>query len=408
MSLRLRTPIVSAALAALIACGGPDVIDPNQIDLGIPSLRVEGRGVVNDRYTGELWIHGNTGYTTTWSTRTFNGVQAIGNAIKIWNVGGADPVLVDSLLVPGVATLGDAQVTSDGKYLVVATEPAGSLLIYGLQNPRAPTLITRYTSASIAGGVHTAEVQPVGGRLYAFLSVDPRGGARSKLVILDITTPTAVTEAFVREIGGPVIHDVFVRDGILMAALWDDGMTIFDIGGGGKGGTPSNPVQLGNVKTVGGNAHNIYWFHDPRLALKRFAFVGEEGPGSGVGGSTSGDLHVVDVSDMTNPREVAFLNVPGAGAHNFSADEENGILYAAFYNGGVRVVDARGDLSTCAADQKSSDGRCDLAKMNRQIAVALLDVGRPVAIWGVQFTAGRLYASDMLNGLWRIAPASGP
>ena len=34
----------------------------------------------------------------------------------------------------------------------------------------------------------------------------------------------------------------------------------------------------------------------------------------------------------------------GAGAHNFSVDEAKGLLYAAYYNAGVRVLDVRGDL----------------------------------------------------------------
>jgi len=379
---------------------------PDPIDITVPALRAEGHGAVSERYTAELWVHGNTAYTTTWGSRTLNGVQALGNAIKIWNVSGITPVLIDSVIVTGISTLGDIQATSDGRYLVVSTEPTGSLLIYDIQNPVAPSLVIRYTSPSIGNGVHTAHVETVAGRRYAFLSVDARA-TRSRLVIIDITTPASPVEVFSQEIGNPVIHDVFVRDGILMAALWNDGMTIFDIGGGGKGGSPSNPVSIGNVRTVGGKTHNIHWFHDPVTGSKRYAFVGEEGPG-GVGGSSVGDLHVVDVSDMSNPREVAFLSIVGAGAHNFSADEQSGILYAAFYNGGVRAINARGDLSACTASQKSPDGRCDLIKMNRMIGQALLDVGRSVFAWGVQFTGGRLYASDMINGLWRISPAAAP
>jgi hypothetical protein len=112
----------------------------------------------------------------------------------------------------------------------------------------------------------------------------------------------------------------------------------------------------------------------------------------------------VDVSDMTAPREVAFYHVDGAGTHNFSMDEARGVLYAAYYNAGVRALDVRGDLSNCSADQKAPDGRCDLKKMGREIAAGLQD-GQPVYVWGVHFDGSFVYASDMRNGLWKLAAA---
>ena len=120
---------------------------------------------------------------------------------------------------------------------------------------------------------------------------------------------------------------------------------------------------------------------------------------------------MVDVSNMAAPREVAFYTVPGAGTHNFSVDEPNGILYAAYYNGGVRAIDVRGDLGTCTAAQKSSPVNqsvqlCDLSKMGRELAVGLKDRSNPVFIWGVQFLNGSVYASDMLNGIWKLSAVS--
>jgi hypothetical protein len=395
--MRRRTCLAIAALT--IACSdngpGPLVIDP---PFDLTSL---GQGTVNDRFTAELWVNGNTAYTTTWGTRTVNNVQARGDAVKIWDVTDSQPILVDSLIIPGATTLGDIQATPDGRYLVVATESAGSMVIFDLANPRKPTLVTRFTNADIANGVHTSEVQAVNGRLYAFLCIDPRGGEKARLVIVDITDPLNPAMVFSQFMGTPFVHDVFVRDGIMMTALWNDGIAIFDIGGGGRGGTPASPVRLGGTGTVGGQAHNIFWYRDPDTGSKRYALVGEEGPGV-VPTSSVGDVHVVDVSDMTNPREVAFYNVPGAGVHNFSADESRGILYAAFYNAGVRALNIRGDLGDCGVSQKEPDGRCDLRKMNRELAKGPVNASA-VFVWGVHFTGGRLYASDMLNGLWRLS-----
>ncbi|HVD59522.1 MAG TPA: hypothetical protein VNC11_01525, partial [Gemmatimonadaceae bacterium] len=311
--------------------------DPNG---DVPSVKmvVDGLGNVSDRYTAELWVVGNVGYTTTWGSRNVNSVTSPGNAIKIWNVGGAVPVLVDSVIVTEATTLGDIQVSDDGKLLIVATEKSpGSIVIYDLTDPLKPHLLSRFKSADTSAGVHTAEVRRVNGKLYAFLCVDP---SPARLVIVDLSNPESPTEVFSQAMGNPYVHDVNVRDGILFAALWNDGVSIFDIGGGGKGGTVSAPVLLGNVHTVGGEAHNIWWFQDPATGSKRYAFVGEEGFGS-VPASSAGDIHVIDVSNFASPTEVAFYNVPGAGTHNFSVDEARGILYAAYYNAGVRALNIR-------------------------------------------------------------------
>jgi hypothetical protein len=405
LSTSWRTTLFFTTAGALIACDN-GTTDPADGDgtppsIGAVAFRTEGNGKVADRFTGELWVVGNVAYTTTWGSRIVNGVRSSGNAVKIWDVSGTTPALIDSLLVPDALTLGDVQASDDGKLLIVATEfSPGSIMIYDLADPRKPQLITRYTSANTIAGVHTAEVQRVNGKLYAFLCVDP-GDDPARLVIVDITNPTTPVEVLSKVMGDPYVHDVFVRDGILMTALWTEGMSIFDIGGGGKGGTVANPVLLGNVRTVGGNAHNIWWFHDPSDGTKRFAFVGEEGPGS-IGSSSEGDIHVVDVSDFAKPREVAFYEVAGAGTHNFSVDESRGVLYAAFYNGGVRALNIRGsNLGLCSSSMKRGVA-CDLKKVGREVAVGLTDTGSAVFVWGVKSVGTKLYASDMLNGLWKL------
>jgi hypothetical protein len=390
----MRFAILTCAIF-LLACGSDNPVTPGPAS---QDLTVFGAGHVSDRYTGEIWVQGNVAYTTTWGFRS-----APGNAVKIWDVLGEVPTLVDSVIVPNASTLGDIQASDDGQLLVVATEfSPGSIMIYSLANPVKPQLITRYTTALTDPGVHTAEVQRVNGRLYAFLCIDPSSVSPARLVIVDLTDPAAPTQVFTAVMGSPYVHDVFVRDGILITALWNQGITIWDIGGAG-GGTVANPIALGSVITVGGQAHNVWWFHNAVTGEKRYAFVGEEGHGA-IGVSASGDIHVVDVSNFASPREVAFFHVDGAGTHNFSVDENRGILYAAYYNGGVRAIDITGDLSSCADADRSPDGRCDLAKMNRELAHGPNGMG-PVYIWGVQLVGLRVYASDMLNGIWKLGTA---
>jgi hypothetical protein len=373
-------------------------------------MTVLGRGVMpsaNPRTTAELYVRGTTAYSTTWGN-----TAAVASVFYIWDVAGDVPLLVDSVKVDNSTTLGDIAVSDDGSLLIVATERApGSIMVYGLADPRKPTLLTRYSTANTSPGVHTAEIGRVGGTLYGFLCIDPATAVPARIVIVDLSTPTAPREVFTQVIGRPFVHDTFLRDGILFLALWNDGVAIWDVGGGGKGGTITAPVELGRVVTANGEVHNIWWLHDQASGSVKYAFIGEEGPSTG--SQASGDIHVVDVSNMSAPREVAYYTVPGAGTHNFSVDEVNGILYAAYYNGGVRAIDVRGDLDGCTDLQRSHPNGsvvalCDLTRMGRELAVGLVTPGNPVFIWGVQYTGGAVYASDMLAGLWKLRPFSRP
>ena len=142
-------------------------------------------------------MRGNIAYTTTWGFRA-----ASGNAINIWDVAGDVPTLLNTVIVPNASTLGDVQTSDDGQLLIVATELSpGSIMIYSLADPVNPQLITRYSTALTNPGVHTAEVQRVNGRLYAFLSIDPSSSAQARLVVVDITDPAAPTQAFTAVMG---------------------------------------------------------------------------------------------------------------------------------------------------------------------------------------------------------------
>jgi hypothetical protein len=397
--MRAAIPSILLAAGVLAACEpdptGPRPGNNDTIPRQSIIMPVVGWGVVAERRTAEVAARGTWAYTSTYQS----GLS--GDAIKIWNVTNPAPVLVDSLIIAGVLRTGDIQISDDGGLLVVATEGAGgSIVIYDRSDPAHPVRLSRFMNSNTSRGVHTVKLGRVNGRLYAFLSINP---SPPQLVVVDITDPANPAEVLVKQMGLPFIHDVFVRDGLLFTALWHAGMTIWDIGGGGTAGaSPANPIQLGNVETVDGSVHNIWWYHGPNEA-KRYAFVGEEAPGV-VGSRSAGDIHVVDVSDLRNPREVAFYRVTGSGVHNFVMDEADGILYAAYYDAGVRALDVTGDLGTCAPAEKATDGRCDLRLMNREIGTGLTD--RSVFVWGVAIVGTRLCASDMLNGLFVLDAAA--
>jgi hypothetical protein len=400
----MRTLAALALAAAVTGCS--DSTDPAparaahcaQLAPTAGVLGVLGCGRDTARYTAEVAVRGNTAYTSSW----YSGIGTLGNRISIWDVAGDTPRLVDSVIVDSTQTIGDIAISDDGRYLVAATEfVPGSIVVFDLADPRRPRRIARFASPDTRPGVHTAELGRVNGRLHAFLSVDRGAGAPSRMVIVDLGDPAAPRQIFTRTVGDPFVHDMHYRDGLLFLALWDDGIQLWDVGGGGLQGTVAAPVVMGGVRTVNGNAHNIWWFHDPVSGNRRHVFVGEEGPGM-VGVGSSGDIHVVDISTPSAPREVAVYSVPNAGPHNFSVDEARGVLYAAFYNEGVRALDIRGDLSACTASQRRPDGRCDLGLMGRELGRGATGFTFGTYVWGVQFEAGRVFASDMLGGLWAL------
>jgi hypothetical protein len=96
----------------------------------------------------------------------------------------------------------------------------------------------------------------------------------------------------------------------------------------------------------------------------------EEAPAS-VLASAAGDVHVIEVTDMSNPVQATQYGVEAAGGHNVWMDEQSGILYAAFYYGGVRVLDVPGDLDICDASYRNVRGSCDLRRMGRDASPLL-------------------------------------
>lgn len=202
--------------------------------------------------------------------------------------------------------------------------------------------------------------------------------------------------------GAVFIHDMFVRDGLAFVFAWNAGVIIYDVGNGMRGGTPAAPEEVGRITTATSGvpcvcAHNGWWFHNPDSGEERYLFVGQEGPGS-IGTRSTGDLHVLDISNLAAPVEVAFYHHPdlpdgsgtprSVGVHNVWMDEENAVLFAAFYNGGVVALDVSGTLSG------------DLS--GRVIASVRPGGASATYTWGVQLANGSLYAIDMLSGLYQL------
>ncbi|HEX3276751.1 MAG TPA: hypothetical protein VHR43_17985 [Gemmatimonadales bacterium] len=388
---RRRVPGVALAAGALLVagCGGSDGSGPGPNPSGALAVRAGGNNVP-DRFSSDLWVHRSWAYSGTWGAPTQ--ARQRGNAIKIWSLDGSGaPTLADSIVIPGISTVSDLQVSEDGAVLVASTEGGGNngLFVYGLASPQSPVLLD---SALVSQGIHTATIADLGGKRYVFAARDPADPA---LLVYEITDPSAIVLRTTVPIPPNYgIHDTFVRDGIAFVFAWNTGVIIYDVGGAGAGGSPEAPVELSRLVTAtdgvsgGAQVHNGWWFHNPATGERRYLFIGQEGAGV-VGAASSGDLHVVDVADLTHPQEVATFHLAGAGTHNFWVDEERQILYLAYYNGGVVALDVSGTL---AGDLSS-----------RLISQIQPGGAGNTYTWGVQLSGGSLYAIDMLSGLWQLS-----
>jgi hypothetical protein len=379
----LGSPILFTAIAT---------VDPSAAGLNV----IGGGCNVRDRFSSDLWVHGSYAYTGTWGTR-----GQLGDVLNVWWVGGTGaPTFVRAVTVPNIGTVSDVQVSEDGQLLVLSGErgTTGGIYLYGLTDPGNPSFI----SSALVGpaGVHTVTLAEINGRRYAFAARNPVRSTDPEddpaLLIYDVSDPVipalVATRTYPERDYG--IHDTFVRDGIAFAFVWNNpGVVIYDVGNGMRGGTPENPVELSRVVPsdngicCGPSVHNGWWFHNPMSGERRYLFVGQEGL-SETGVSSSGDIHVLDVSDLSNPSEVAFFHMDDAGTHNFWMDEEKQILYAAYYNGGVIALDVSGTLSGNLS--------------SRLISQVKPGGAGNTLTWGVQLANGFLYAIDMLSGLWQL------
>ena len=249
-----------------------------------------------------------------------------------------------------------------------------------------------------ANGVHTATASvaglagsPVQFTAIAGLVAPPPPSGDITLASVTPAPPNSV-----------YIHDMFVRDGLAFVFAWNSGVIIYDVGNGMRGGSPTSPQQVGSLVTSTSGlpcvcVHNGWWFHNPVTGEKKYLFIGQEGPGSTLTSST-GDIHVLDVTDLANPVEVATYHHPDlpdgsgtlrpVGVHNFWMDEANETLYAAFYNGGVVAFDVSGTLSG------------DLA--GRVISAVRPGGAGNTYTWGVQLANESIYAIDMRSGLYQL------
>ena len=203
--------------------------------------------------------------------------------------------------------------------------------------------------------------------------------AGSGISIIDISNPADPQAVAGYYAGSSGAHDVYVRDGLAFVSHWDAGLVILDVGNGIAGGSPTNPIEVSRVQTEGGNTHNAWYWPDAE-----YVFVGEESNRPGV-------LHVVDVSDLSNPVVVATFADRAGNPHNFWLDEARGILYVAWWRQGLKAIDVSGELL----------GRLDT---QGRLVGSIAYGGAGTRSWGAQLHDGLVYVSEVSFGLWIFRP----
>lgn len=400
----INASLGSANAQAIITVENRDVRRPVSIVGRLPRTQFT---------TAEVWLHpnGKVAY-----------LGAHGGGDRFWSLdisNPAKPTIVDSVVM-NTRLVNDIMTSEDGKILVATREGAADrkngIVICTLEDPLHPKVVSEFTDG-VTAGVHSAYVytQPKYGT-HIYLTNDGTGAVH----VIDVNNPSQPKQVAVwktaRADAGRYLHDVDVRDGLLYGSWWNDGLVILDVGNGIRGGSPSNPVMVSqfkydlnemyrNVEIESGAGHgrgtHTAWRH------KNYVFIADEvyradavkGAKDAAANRMYGNLQVIDVSDITKPRAVAWYKPEYGGVHNVWVNGDT--LYFGAYDGGFHVFDISGEL------------RGDLMAQGRQIAhvyTADMDgnIKNHAQTWGVVVNPkdGLAYVNDFYNGLWivRVEP----
>ncbi|MEZ4412789.1 MAG: hypothetical protein R2910_07400 [Gemmatimonadales bacterium] len=381
------------AATAIVTVVPRDVVRPT---------RLVGRVPVQGFASAEFWLHpdGRHGYLSTVGDRVY--------ALDLSDP--ATPVITDSVMVDA-RIVNDIMTTEDGRFGVMTREAASTrkngIVILSFEDPAHPKAISEFTE-TVTGGVHSAFIY----RGYVYLTDDATGSMR----VIDIRDPMAPKQVARWETPGPaagrMLHDIDVQDGLAYLSYWNDGLVVLDVGNGMRGGSPENPQFVSQYKydleslyrdvaAVGGPG----FIRGTHTAWRsgRYVFVGDEvfaakpqitaGPSAFGLGRAYGRLHVLDVSDITRPREVAWYEPRDGGTHNVWVAGDT--LYLGDYQGGLRVLDVSGEL------------RGDLLAQDREIAHVYTgdakgNLPNAAMAWGAIYRDGNIYVPDVFSGLWVV------
>src|SRR5574341_237656 len=320
-------------------------------------ITLSGRGAVTHVHTSDLW---------PWTGKDGRDYALVGTwggdgwayVFDLTNMGGiakTDSVKVDA------RTINDVTVSPDGRYGVLSREGASNrvngVVILDLANPAHPKIASTFEH-ELTGGVHN--VFATNDYLFAISNGD-------KYVIIDVRD--IYRPKYTSEYDHPDsrVHDVWVYHGVAYSSEWGTGVVAVDVGNGKWGGTIEQPKLIATYPTTSGATHEVYPYYQ-KTTGKVYLFLGDEimsrqgrvweGTGylsninarGGPPQTSSGYTHIIDFTDPLNPKNIAKYHQEEFGSHDIIVEDD--ILYQAYYDGGLRIVDVSGELVGNLADQR--------------------------------------------------------
>jgi hypothetical protein len=359
-------------------------------------ITVTGRGHISNSHTSDLWpFTGKDGrdycIVGTWGA---DGYAIVFDITDMSNIVKTDSVQVDA------RTINDVTVSPDARYAVLTREGASNrvngVVILDLASPAHPKVASTF-SEQLTGGVHNAFA--TNDYLFAV-----SGGAKYVIIdVKDIYKPKYVSEY---KHPNARLHDLWVHDGIAYSAQGGVGTVVVDVGNGKYGGSIEKP-KLITVFPVN-SGHEIFPYFQKSTG-KTYLFIGDEEmnragrawegtnyfqsmyDAGGVAQTSGGYTHIVDFTDPMNPKKVARYHIEDFGTHDIIVQDD--VLYQAYYDGGVRIVDVSGELLGNLHDQ------------NREIAVfkpydpKAFTANAPFVMNAMPWK-GRVLFTDFNSGLW--------
>jgi hypothetical protein len=359
-------------------------------------ISITGRGSISSANTSDFW---------PWAGKDGRDYALVGTwggdgwAI-VYDITDMDNLIKTDSIKVDARTINDVTVSPDGRYGALSREGASNringVVILDLANPAHPKVAATFDQ-ELTGGVHN--MFATNEHLFAV-----SGGAKYVIIdVKDIYAPKYVSEY---RHPNARLHDLWVRDGIAYSAQGGVGTVIVDVGNGKYGGTIEKP-KLINVFPVN-SGHEIYPYVQASTG-KTYLFIGDEemsragrvwegtnyrstlGRAGGVAQTSGGYTHIVDFTDPMNPRKVGRYQLEDYGSHDIIVEDD--VLYQAYYDGGVRLVDVSGELLGNLYDQ------------GREIAVfkpydpAGRTANAPFVMNAMPWK-GRVLFTDFNSGLW--------
>ena len=374
-------------------------------------VKLVGHGLISDVLTGDLWVwagvdkHEGKDFAVT-------GTWGSNGEAYFWDVTNPDSMIVIDTITVDARTVNDVKISEDGRVGVMTREGASNrkngFVILDVTDPYNVKITAEYND-DMTGGVHNVfiyenHVYAVNnGRKYDIINIDDPSNP-FRVGVYEMDTP------------GHSIHDVWIENGIAYSSNWSDGVVAVDIGGmkfdeadrsqsqfnpllakAGQG-SPSNPIKLAEMGDPTGRNHAAFPFLSKSTG-NFYIISGDENFPWGVMATQGkpsnprGGFHFLNFTDPDNPKEDAVYQVPEAGSHNMWVYDD--VLMAAFYQGGLRIVDISGELLG------------DIYSQGREIAVYQSahkegKIPNATMVWGAQPYKDYIFFADMNSGLYCI------